>query len=156
MSRWPTCCAATSAQPRCARAGVLRAVEMRLFHPLKFMLATPASDLSDIERTMPDDFFVEDKFDGIRGQAHVRDGRVAIYSRSPDEISARFPEFPEPLAALPTDVILDGEIITARGEEILPFSDLQKRLGRKVVSEALRASTPVVFVAWDLLFASGN
>ena len=139
-----------------ARAGALRAVEMRLFHPLKFMLATPASDLADIERTMPDDFFVEDKFDGIRGQAHVQAGRVAIYSRTLDEISIRFPELQEPLAALPTDVILDGEIITARGEEILPFSDLQKRLGRKVVSEELQASTPVVFVAWDLLYAAGQ
>jgi len=99
---------------------------------------------------------VEDKFDGIRGQAHVQDGRVAIYSRTLDEISIRFPELHEPLAALPTDVILDGEIITARGEEILPFSDLQKRLGRKVVSEELQASTPVVFVAWDLLYATGK
>src|SRR5436190_7801953 len=139
-----------------ARAGALRTIEMRLFHPLKFMLATPASDLADIERTMPDDFFVEDKFDGIRGQAHVQDGRVAIYSRTLDEISIRFPELHEPLAALPTDVILDGEIITARGEEILPFSDLQKRLGRKVVSEELLQSTPVVFVGWDLLYYSGR
>ncbi len=139
-----------------ARAGALRAVEMRLFHPLKFMLATPASDLADIERTMPDDFFVEDKFDGMRGQAHVQAGRLAIYSRTLDEISIRFPELHEPLAALPTDVILDGEIITARGEEILPFSDLQKRLGRKIVSEELLASTPVVFVAWDLLYADSQ
>jgi DNA ligase 1 len=139
-----------------ARAGALRAIEMRLFHPLKFMLATPASDLADIERTMPDDFFVEDKFDGIRGQAHVQGGRVAIYSRTLDEISIRFPELHEPLSALPTDMILDGEIITARGEEILPFSDLQKRLGRKVVSAELQASTPVVFVAWDLLYADGK
>jgi DNA ligase-1 len=129
---------------------------MRLFHPLKFMLATPASDLADIARTMPDDFFVEDKFDGIRGQAHVQSGRVAIYSRTLDEISIRFPELHQPLAALPTDVILDGEIITARGEEILPFSQLQKRLGRKIVSEELQASTPVVFVAWDLLYAGGE
>ena len=139
-----------------ARAGVLHSVEMRLFHPLKFMLATPASDLADIERTMPEDFFVEDKFDGIRGQVHVQDGRVAIYSRTLDEISIRFPELHQPLSALTTDVILDGEIITARGEEILPFSDLQKRLGRKVVSEELKASTPVVFVAWDILFAGGK
>ena len=135
-----------------ARAGALHAVEMRLFHPLKFMLATPASDLADIERTMPGDFFVEDKFDGIRGQAHVQNGRVAIYSRTLDEISTRFPELHQPLAALRTAVILDGEIITARGAEILPFSDLQKRLGRKVVSEELQASTPVVFVALDLLY----
>src|SRR5204862_2136754 len=139
-----------------ARSSALHTVEMRLFHPLKFMLATPASDLADIERTMPDDFFVEDKFDGIRGQAHVQDGRVAIYSRTLDEISIRFPELHEPLAALPADVILDGEIITARGAEILPFSQLQKRLGRKIVSEELQASTPVVFVAWDLLYASGQ
>jgi DNA ligase-1 len=139
-----------------ARAGALRDVEMRLFHPLKFMLATPASDLSDIERTMAGEFFVEDKFDGIRAQAHVQNGRVAIFSRTLDEISIRFPELEAPLAALPTDVIIDGEIITARGQEILPFSDLQKRLGRKTVSEELLASTPVVFVGWDLLYATGK
>ena len=139
-----------------ARAGALHTVQMRLFHPLKFMLATPASDLADIARTMPEDFFVEDKFDGVRGQAHVQNGRVAIYSRTLDEISIRFPELHQPLAALPTDMILDGEIISARGEEILPFSDLQKRLGRKIVSDELQESTPVVFVAWDLLYASGQ
>ncbi len=139
-----------------ARAGALRDVEMRLFHPLKFMLATPASDLADIARTMPDEFFVEDKFDGIRAQAHVQDGRVAIFSRTLDEISVRFPELRQPLAALPTDLIIDGEIIAARGDEILPFSNLQKRLGRKTVTEDLLASTPVVFVAWDLLYATGR
>jgi DNA ligase-1 len=139
-----------------ARAGALQDIEMRLFHPLKFMLATPASDLSDIERTMPGEFFVEDKFDGIRAQAHVQNGRVAIFSRTLDEISIRFPELHQPLSELPTDVIIDGEIITARGEEILPFSDLQKRLGRKTVSEELLASTPVVFVGWDLLYATGK
>ncbi len=139
-----------------ARAGDLQNVEMRLFHPLKSMLATPATDLDDIARTMPGDFFVEDKFDGIRAQAHVQDGRVEIFSRTLDEISARFPELHPPLAALPTDVIMDGEIITARGEEILPFSDLQKRLGRKTVSAALLKSTPVVYVAWDLLYATGR
>ena len=139
-----------------ARAGALGDVEMRLFHPLKFMLATPASDLADIERTMPEEFFVEDKFDGIRAQVHVESGRVAIYSRTLDEISIRFPELHEPLAKFPTDVILDGEIITARGEEILPFSDLQKRLGRKTISDDLLKSTPVVFVGWDLLYATGK
>ena len=139
-----------------ARAGALHEVQMRLFHPLKFMLATPASDLADIARTMPEEFFVEDKFDGIRGQAHVKDGRVAIYSRTLDEISARFPELKAPLTALPTDLIIDGEILAARGAEILPFADLQKRLGRKVIGDELLASAPVIFVAWDLLYADGR
>ena len=139
-----------------ARAGVLQDIEMRLFHPLKFMLATPASDLADIERSMPPEFFVEDKFDGIRAQVHVQHERVAIYSRTLDEISGRFPELHEPLRKLPTDVIIDGEIITARGAEILPFSDLQKRLGRKTVGEDLLKEAPVVFVGWDLLYATGR
>jgi len=139
-----------------ARAGALGDVELRLFHPLKFMLATPASDLADIARTMPKEFFVEDKFDGIRAQVHVQNGRVAIYSRTLAEISARFPELRPSLVESPTDVIIDGEIITARGEEILPFGDLQKRLGRKMISEDLLKSTPVVFVGWDLLYATGR
>lgn len=139
-----------------ARTGRLQDIEMRLFHPLKSMLATPASDLADITRTMPGEFFVEDKFDGIRAQAHVQGDRVAIFSRTLDEVSRRFPELHAPLRDLPTDVILDGEIITARGEEILPFSDLQKRLGRKTVSEDLLATTPAVFVAWDVLYATGR
>jgi DNA ligase-1 len=139
-----------------ARAGDLASVLMRMFHPLKSMLATPASDLADVARTMPSEFFVEDKFDGIRAQAHVQDGRVAIYSRTLDEIASRFPELHSPLAALPTDAIIDGEIIVARGEQILPFSDLQKRLGRKTVSEELLASVPAVFVGWDLLYADGR
>ncbi len=79
-----------------------------------------------------------------------------MYSRTLDEISMRFPELHDSLRSLPTDAIIDGEIITARGEKILPFSDLQKRLGRKHVSAELLASAPVVFVAWDLLYATGR
>ncbi|HET6670387.1 MAG TPA: ATP-dependent DNA ligase [Pyrinomonadaceae bacterium] len=138
------------------RAGDLDNIEMRLFHPIKFMLATPAADLSDIARTMPDEFFVEDKFDGIRAQAHVKEGRVSIYSRTMDEITHRFPELVEPLKNLPTDVVIDGEIIPATSERILPFSDLQKRLGRKTIGASLLADVPVVLVSYDLLYARGR
>lgn len=139
-----------------ARAGELRDISMRLFHPIKFMLATPAADLTDIARTMPDEFLVEDKFDGIRAQAHVEGGRVAVYSRTMDEITHRFPELIGPLQSLTTDVIIDGEIIPANGEVILPFSELQKRLGRKNVGTQLLAAVPVVLVAYDLLYAGGK
>jgi DNA ligase-1 len=135
------------------RAGDLTDISMRMFHPFKFMLATAAADLSDIARTMPEEFFVEDKFDGIRAQAHVTKERVAIYSRTLDEISHRFPELAPPLQELTSDAIIDGEIVPARGDVILPFAELQKRLGRKLVSAALLADTPVIFVAYDLLYA---
>jgi DNA ligase-1 len=139
-----------------ARVGDLRDVNMRLFHPIKFMLATPAADLTDVARTMPEEFLIEDKFDGIRAQAHVESGRVAIYSRTMDEVTHRFPELVEPLRALPTDVIIDGEIVPANGDVILPFSELQKRLGRKNVGTQLLTAVPVVLVAYDLLYAGGK
>src|SRR5687767_3490559 len=138
------------------RAGDLRNIEMRLSHPIKFMLATPAADLSDIARTMPSEFFVEDKFDGIRAQAHVKEGRVSIYSRTMDEITHRFPELIEPLKNLTSDVVIDGEIVPATDERILPFSELQKRLGRKTIGANLMADIPVVLVAYDLLYAAGR
>ena len=139
-----------------ARDGDLRNVSMRLFHPIKFMLATPAADLTDVARTMPEEFLIEDKFDGIRAQAHVEAGRVALYSRTMDEITHRFPELIEPLRSLPSDVIIDGEIIPANGDVILPFSELQKRLGRKSVGSQLLLAVPVVLVAYDLLYAAGK
>jgi DNA ligase-1 len=139
-----------------ARRGRLEGVAMRLFHPIKFMLATAAEDLADIARTMPEEFYVEDKFDGIRGQAHVQMGRVALYTRTLDEVTHRFPELVEPLKSLPTDAVLDGEIVPVRGASILPFLELQKRLGRKTVSEELLASVPVAFVAYDILYADGR
>jgi ATP-dependent DNA ligase len=139
-----------------ARADDLQNIQMRLFHPIKFMLATPAADLSDIARTMPEEFFVEDKFDGIRAQTHVKDGSVSIYSRTMDEITHRFPELIAPLQSLHRDAVIDGEIVPARGEQILPFSELQKRLGRKTIGAELLAEVPVILVAYDLLYAEGR
>jgi DNA ligase-1 len=139
-----------------ARANDLAGVKMRLFHPIKFMLATPAADLADIARTMPEQFFVEDKFDGIRAQAHIRDGRVAIYSRTMDEITPRFPELISPLKDLGVEAVIDGEVVPAQGDRILPFSELQKRLGRKTIGEELLRDIPVILVAYDLLYAAGR
>ncbi len=139
-----------------SRANDLQDVGMRLFHPIKFMLATPAADLTDITRTMPPEFLVEDKFDGIRAQAHISAGQVAIYSRTLDEITHRFPELIGPLQALRSDAIIDGEIVPAHEDAILPFSELQKRLGRKNVGSQLLIAVPVVLVAYDLLYAAGK
>src|SRR5919107_1043183 len=115
----------TAVPPR--RKGDLADVSMRLFHPIKFMLATAGEDLSDIARTMPAEFYVEDKFDGIRAQAHVEAGRVALYTRTLDEVTHRFPELVAPLKSLSSDAVLDGEIVPVRGASILPFLELQKR-----------------------------
>ena len=83
---------------------------MRIFHPLGFMLASP---IDSAEEGL--NYFaaaaVEDKYDGIRAQAHVSDGQVKFFSRTRDEITESFPELPDALAGLPQDAILDGEIV---------------------------------------------
>jgi DNA ligase-1 len=162
-----------------ARHSRLDEARMRLFHPIKFMLASPAADLTEVARQMPEEFIVEDKFDGIRAQAHIAPAkphdailhgvvcdnrRVALFSRTLDEITGSFPDLIAPLAALlpagddtsDAGIILDGEIVPVRGEQILPFQELQKRLGRKEVPEAIRAAIPVAFVAYDILYGDSQ
>jgi DNA ligase-1 len=138
-----------------ARHGRLAEARMRLFHPLKFMLASPIQSPEEIRRSIAGAFFVEDKYDGIRGQIHKSGERLAIYSRTLDEITHRFPELHVPLLALPGEFILDGEVLAARDGRILPFKDLQARLGRKTVSDEVLAQAPVIFVAYDLLYQDG-
>jgi DNA ligase-1 len=135
-----------------ARHGRLAEARMRLFHPLKFMLASPIQAPEEIRRSIAGAFFVEDKYDGIRGQVHKSRERLAIYSRTLDEITHRFPELHAPLLALPGEFILDGEVLAARDGRILPFKDLQARLGRKTVTDEALAQAPVIFVAYDLLY----
>lgn len=134
--------------------------QMRLFHPIGFMLASPAQDaeeaLSYFDRAA-----VEDKYDGIRAQAHIggkEDPRVRLFSRTLDEISAAFPELPQALRAFPEPLILDGEILAWSPDtaQALPFSELQKRLGRKKVSDDMLRQVPVVYMAFDVLYARGE
>lgn len=139
-----------------ARHGRLATASMRLFHPLKFMLASPIEEPAEIRKSIPGAFFVEDKYDGIRAQIHKSGDRIAMYSRTLDDIGHRFPELHAPLLALPGEWIVDGEVLAAVAGRILPFKALQTRIGRKDVSDDLLASTPAILVAYDLLYQDGE
>lgn len=127
---------------------------LRLFHPIGFMLASPAEDSNDAFEYF-EHARVEDKYDGIRAQAHVAEQRVRIFSRTRDDITESFPELVPWLAALPQRAVLDGEILgwdfDEDGGRALPFSSLQKRLGRKRVSRTLLREIPVAYVVFDVL-----
>ncbi len=120
---------------------------------------------------------LEDKYDGMRAQLHAGDpsqpGRVGLFSRNREDLSAAFPELIEAFAALPEAAILDGEILAWKPAELpadqpasqasptreeaaaraLPFSSLQQRLGRRNVPDELRRTHPVIFMAFDILYA---
>jgi DNA ligase-1 len=134
-----------------AREGGLATAELALFHPLKFMLASPAEDAAEIVRRLGPVVWVEDKYDGIRAQLHKRGGEVRLYSRDLHDVTSGYPEVTAAARVLPWDGILDGELLGLRDGIVLPFVALQSRLGRKTPSIELRAEVPVVFVAFDVL-----
>jgi len=145
---------------RLAADGRLGEAHMRLFHPLGFMLASPVES-SEEALSYFENALVEDKYDGIRAQAHVSGDQARIFSRTRDEITESFPELPDALAGLPEDAILDGEIVAWNYLEgdagrALPFSTLQQRLGRKKVSEQLMREVPVTYLVFDVLYANGE
>ena len=134
-----------------ARAGNLGDATLALFHPLKFMLASPAEDAAEIMTRLGPTVWVEDKYDGIRCQLHREGTTVRLYSRDLHDISSGFPEIVTAAADLPWAGILDGEILAWRNGTVLPFIALQGRLGRKDPSATILADVPVIFVAWDVL-----
>ncbi|MDQ6711219.1 MAG: ATP-dependent DNA ligase [Candidatus Dormibacteraeota bacterium] len=139
-----------------ARRGALRSAALRLMHPLQFMLASPEEDAEAIMRRVGGEAWVEDKYDGIRGQLHKEGDRVVLYSRDLNEVTAAFPEVVAAAQAVPHDLLLDGELLAFKDGVVLPFFELQHRLGRKVVSAQLLAEVPVIFVAFDLLYLDGR
>ena len=144
---------------RLASEGKLAEAHLRLFHPIDFMLASPVESAEEALSYFPN-ASVEDKYDGIRAQAHIGRGKARIFSRTRDEITESFPELPVALAGLAknSDAILDGEIVAwsaISGGRALPFSVLQQRLGRKKVSAKLMRDVPVAYLVFDILYADG-
>jgi DNA ligase-1 len=110
--------------------------------------------------------FLEDKYDGMRAQVHCGDptqpGRVAIYSRNREDITESYPELEEAFARVGEagvgPLIFDGEILgwDIKERRALPFAVLGQRIGRKRVSNAWREQVPVIFMAFDLMYADSE
>lgn len=98
----------------------------------------------------------EPKWDGVRAIAEVVEGRVRMWSRNGNEISAAYPEVQE-LATLADATILDGEVVAFRGGRP-SFERLQERMhlrdGRRVAQ--LAVENPVVYMVFDLLSDAGE
>ena len=126
--------------------------------PYPFFLAHPivaAPESFEQELGPRSDWQAEWKWDGIRGQLVKRDGQVFLWSRGEELVSAQFPELIAAAAPL-ADCVLDGEILAVKDGQVLPFTALQKRLGRKHPGKKILVDTPVVFVAYDLLEVTGE
>ncbi len=124
--------------------------ERPIARPFPFCLAHqidfPLEKLGDIG-----DWQAEWKWDGIRSQVIKRENQIFIWSRGEDLITERFPEIARAAEFLPDGTVLDGEILPWLDDFVQPFTELQKRIGRKNLSAKMLAEVPVVLQTYDLL-----
>ena len=119
------------------------------FRPV--MLAQPI-DEAEMPKLDPAAYAAEWKWDGIRVQAASEGGVKRLYSRTGEDIS---PAFPDVLAALTHDGVIDGELLVLRDGRVGSFGDLQQRLNRKTADAKVMAAHPAGIRAYDLLAADG-
>ncbi|HEY3248722.1 MAG TPA: ATP-dependent DNA ligase [bacterium] len=146
-----------------ARAGRLADATLEMFRPFHFMLADTIFSVDEAfepfgrsgqAAVRPEWVMVEEKYDGIRAQVHRHGDRLAIFTRTLDEITPSFPELLTDLRALAAQYIIDGEIVAWRDGRAIPFTHLQQRLRRKDPGSLLE-TVPVVMFVFDLLQLDG-
>ncbi len=123
--------------------------------PYPFFLACPLE--ADPATLGPfTDWQAEWKWDGIRSQLVRRDGQLYLWSRGEELVTERYPEIIAEAARLKDGTVLDGEILAWKNGRVLPFSELQRRIGRKTVGKRLLQDVPASFLAFDLLEQGGQ
>jgi len=135
----------------------LASFSVRLFRPLRPMLAQSAKDATEaFSRTTP--AAAEYKLDGARIQLHREGDRVAVYSRYGNDLSDALPEIVELGRSFAVQsLVLDGEVIALREDgRPQPFQVTMQRVGRKLGVAAARTDLPLRAFFFDCLYADGR
>ncbi len=134
-----------------AKHGTLDTLRIALGSPIGFMLASPIPYGEAYADLAGHTWFAEDKYDGIRAQAHVDGDAIALFSRTLNDVTRSYPEIAAALRDQPQRLMLDGEIIASRDGKALPFRTLQARLQRKEIDAQLLADVPLQYVVFDAM-----
>jgi ATP-dependent DNA ligase len=133
--------------PDAADADISKPYPFCLAHPLD----VPPEQLGDIA-----DWQAEWKWDGIRSQLIRRAGRTFVWSRGEELVTERYPELKQLGELIPDGTVIDGEILPWKGGRVLPFGELQRRIGRKTIGKKLLEEVPVVLMGYDLIEWEGR
>jgi bifunctional non-homologous end joining protein LigD len=89
----------------------------------------------------------EDKFDGFRMVAVIKDGSVTLYSRNGKIISRSYVEVARALERFKVDAVLDGELVVLDPHGASRFQLLQN---------ALRHEAKLLYCVFDMMFCDGE
>ncbi len=132
----------------------LEAIRLKLFRPIRAMLAERLETLEEIFERMGK-AALEYKYDGLRVQAHVSATKIELFSRHLENITGQFPEIVEGLrtAVQQGGAIVEGEAVPVDPNtgEFLPFQEVSRRRGRKTEVERMAKEFPVTLFAFDCL-----
>lgn len=123
--------------------------------PYPFCLAHPLEAAPDTLGELAE-WQAEWKWDGIRSQIIRRAGQSFIWSRGEELVTDRYPELAALAERLPDGTAVDGEILPWGEAGVLPFTQLQRRIGRKTLGKKLLTEVPVIVMAYDLLEWQGR
>jgi len=118
--------------------------------PYPFFLAYPVEG-EPAALGEPAEWTAEWKWDGIRSQLIRRRWQTFVWSRGEELVTERFPELAALGGLMPEGTAIDGEILPWKEGSPLPFAQMQRRIGRKVLGAKILAEVPVVLLAYDLL-----
>ena len=139
------------------RDAALSRYQLEVFRPVQPMLADSAENIAEaFSEGGP--FSVEWKLDGARIQVHRQDDRVAVYTRSLNEVTNAVPEVVDAVRQLSArELILDGEVISLAADgRPLSFQDTMRRFGRRINVEKLRDELPLTPFFFDVLLHDGE
>jgi len=135
----------------------LTGYRLELFRPVQPMLADSAENVHDA-LSGGEPMAVEWKLDGARVQVHMRDERVAIYTRNLNDVTGRVPEVVDAVRSLRArELILDGEVIALYSDgRPHSFQMTMRRFGRRLEVDTLRAELPLTPFFFDILYHDGE
>lgn len=133
----------------------LRDVHIRIFHPVKMMLAQQGT----IEGAITDngEMAAEYKYDGSRFQFHKSGSGCRMYSRKLEDVTDALPDVIAMLdSSTDHEVILDGEVIAIQDGKPMPFQAVLRRFRRKYDIEAISKEIRMIPNIFDILFLDGD
>lgn len=135
----------------------VRSLKVRLFRPIRPMLAERVTTAEEALDRMEGKAGVEYKLDGERVQVHKGKNGVELFSRRLEKITGHYPDVVKAMSSIRSEVIMEGEVvaINPETEEYLPFQELMHRRRKHGVEEAME-NYPVVMNFFDVLYLDGK
>ncbi|MGD8792241.1 MAG: ATP-dependent DNA ligase [Anaerolineae bacterium] len=137
----------------------LKKASVRLFRPLKPMLAQTADDLAEALARYEGRVALEYKLDGARVQIHRQGDQVRIFSRNLADVTSSLPDVAAEVRAQMAveEAIVEGEAVAVDAEgRPLPFQHLMRRFRRKHAIEETIKEIPVQLYLFDALYVEGT